>query len=177
MSYKSVLIASIAGCLLGGCATIVNGTSQDYQIRSDPEGAVATLSNGQSCTTPCEISLKRRHDQRVDFELDGYQSSYVLVQSRTGGAFAGNLLATGIIGGAIDGANGASNHLYPRPLTIRLVPNGGAGEAVLLDQKGAELATVAAHNAKVRDDLRESLGADAVGDNEPSEATARPGTR
>ena len=62
---------------------------------------------------------------------------------------AGNLLITGVIGGAIDGANGAANHLYPRPLSVRLVPAGVAGETLLLDKKGGETTTIAAHNARI----------------------------
>jgi hypothetical protein len=156
---------AMAGAAVGlsGCATVINGTSQKYQIRSDPEGALATLSNGQTCTTPCELSLKRRHDLRIDFERDGYEPAYVLVQSRTGGALAGNLLLGGLVGGLVDSSNGASNHLHPRPLHLRMVPVGSGSEAELLGDEGEVTATVAAHNAELADDLRESMGDRAVG--------------
>ncbi len=156
-------IAVMSSLYLAGCATVINGTSQDYQIASEPSGAQAILTNGLECTTPCEFSLKRRHDLRVDFMLDGYKHDYVLVQSRTGGAVAGNILLGGLIGGVVDGSNGASNHLHPRPLKIRLVPDGEQGEAVLLDEEGAVMMSVAEHNDSVRADVANTIGAKAAG--------------
>jgi len=87
----------------------------------------------------------------------------VLVQSRTGGAVAGNLLLGGLVGGLVDSSNGASNHLHPRPLHLRMVPVGSGGGAELLDDEGEVTGTAAAHNAELADDLRESLGDRAVG--------------
>jgi len=142
---------------LGGCATVINGTSQDIQVASEPSGASVEFTGGIGCTAPCELSLKRKDDYRAAFVLDGYKSEYVYVQSRTGGAVAGNILAGGLIGGVVDASNGASNSLYPRPLHVRLVPDGSTEEAVLLGKEGEILSTVAEHNYKVRDDVEQSL--------------------
>ncbi|WP_299327972.1 hypothetical protein [Parasphingopyxis sp.] len=141
----------------GGCATILNGTSQDVGFWSDPEGAIVEISTGQVCTTPCEFSMRRGDDLRVDFELEGFKPEFVYVQSRLGGSTFGNILAGGGIGAVIDGSNGASNHLYPRPVYIRLVPMGSDDEAVLLDEDGEFIATVAEHNAEVGEDVREGI--------------------
>lgn len=141
----------------GGCATVLNGTSQDVDFRSDPDGAVVAISTGQTCTTPCTFSMKRGHDLRVDFERDGYKPEYVYVQSRLGGSTFGNILAGGGIGAVVDGSNGASNHLYPEPVYIRLVPVGSDGEAMLLDKDGKDIGTVAAHNAEVGEDVRKGI--------------------
>ena len=142
---------------LGGCATVMNGTSQPVEFRSDPSGAQAELVTGLKCETPCQYSLKRGHDTVVTFTKDGYKPETVYIQSRTGGATVGNILAGGIIGGVIDGSNGASNHLYPDPVSIRLVPVGSNEPAVLLDKKGEVVATVAEYNAKVADDVNKGL--------------------
>jgi predicted small secreted protein len=133
---------------LGGCATVINGTSQDVQVASQPSGATVEFTGGIGCTAPCELSLKRKDDYRADFVLDGYKSEYVYVQSRTGG---------GLIGGVVDASNGASNSLYPRPLHVRLVADGSTDEAVLLGKEGEVVSTVAEHNYKVRDDVEKSL--------------------
>lgn len=142
---------------LGGCATVINGTSQDVQVASQPSGATVEFTGGIGCTAPCELSLKRKDDYRADFVLDGYKSEYVYVQSRTGGAAAGNILVGGLIGGVVDASNGASNSLYPRPLHVRLVADGSTDEAVLLGKEGEVVSTVAEHNYKVRDDVEKSL--------------------
>jgi hypothetical protein len=147
--------ASSAG--LGGCATVMNGTSQPVEFSSDPSGAEVALITGLKCETPCQYSLKRGKDTVVTFTKPGYRPETVYIQSRTGGASVGNILAGGIIGGVIDGSNGASNHLYPDPVSIRLVPDGSNAPAVLLDKKGEVISTVAEYNAKVADDVNKGL--------------------
>ena len=141
----------------GGCATVLNGTHQDVGFMSEPDGAVVAISTGQTCTTPCTFSMKRGHDLRVDFDRDGYKSEFVYVQSRLGGSTFGNIIAGGGIGAVVDGTNGASNHLFPRPVYIRLVPAGSTEEAVLLDEDGEVIGTVAEHNARVGEDVREGI--------------------
>lgn len=141
----------------GGCATVLNGTSQDVDFRSDPDGAVVAISTGQTCTTPCTFSMKRGDDLRVDFNREGYKPEHVYVQSRLGGSTFGNIILGGGFGAVIDGSNGASNHLYPHPVYIRLAPVGSDAEAVLLDKDGNEIGTVAAHNAAVGADVREGI--------------------
>jgi len=135
----------------------MNGTSQPVAFKSDPDGAVIKLVSGPSCTTPCQYELKRGKDSMVTFAKDGYQPVKVYIQSRTGGATFGNIIAGGVIGGVIDGSNGASNHLYPSPVYVRLVPVGSSEQPVLLDKKGAVVATVAEYNAKVEADVLKGL--------------------
>ena len=152
------LSLAVSSFSLGGCATVINGTSQDIGVASEPSGAKVTLSNGTVCqATPCEFSLKRRYDLKADYELEGYQPVSVYVQSRTGGAGIGNILAGGIIGAGVDASNGSMNSLFPKPIYVRMVPVGSAEEAVILDKDGKVLSTVAAHNAKVTADVEEGL--------------------
>lgn len=152
-----VVFTSLLSLALCGCATVINGTSQDFQIDSKPTGATVTLSNGQNCVAPCTISLKRRNDLRAGYELVGYKNETVYIQSRTGGAGAGNLLMGGIIGGVVDASNGSMNSLYPRPLFVQMVAEGATEEALLLDKKGEVISTVMAHNAKVKADVEKGL--------------------
>jgi hypothetical protein len=135
----------------------MNGTSQPVAFKSDPSGAIVKLVSGQTCTTPCQYELKRGKDSMVTYSKDGYQPVSVYIQSRTGGATFGNIIAGGVIGGVIDGTNGASNHLYPSPVYVRLVAAGSTGEPVLLDKKGEVISTVAQYNAKVEADVLKGL--------------------
>ena len=151
----SALLAASVG--LSGCATVMNGTKQPVEFDSDPQGAVITTAQGQTCTTPCAFEMRRGDDSMITFNVAGYQPVAVYVQSRTGGGVAGNILAGGIIGGVVDASNGASNHLYPDPVWVRMVPNGQTGEAVLLDKDGEVIEAVAAYNARVAEDVREGL--------------------
>ena len=135
----------------------MNGTSQPVAFKSDPSAAIVKLVSGQTCTTPCQYELKRGKDSMVTYSKDGYQPVSVYIQSRTGGATFGNIIAGGVIGGVIDGTNGASNHLYPSPVYVRLVAAGATGEPVLLDKKGEVISTVAQYNAKVEADVLKGL--------------------
>ncbi len=158
---KKIAYAALAagvGVCLSGCATVLNGPNVDYSAQTDPEGATVRYLTGDSCTTPCEIELKRKDDQRVDISLDGYKPVYVLIQSKLGGSAFGNALLGGGIGAVVDGSNGSSNRLYPRPLIVRLAPIGSDEEAVLLDDDGEVEMTVAEHNAKVRMDVAKTIG-------------------
>lgn len=156
---KSVFAALLcaASVNLGGCATVLNGTSQPVAFQSDPTRAEIELVNGLKCVTPCEYSMKRGDDSRVTFTKEGYEPVTVFIQSQTGGGTFGNILAGGIIGGVVDASNGASNHLYPDPVYVRLVPVGSNDEPVLLDKDGIILSTVDEYNAKVAADVLQGL--------------------
>lgn len=153
----STAVLCAASLNLGACATVINGTKQPVEFNSDPTGAQIELASGLKCETPCEYSMKRGHDSRVTFTREGYEPVTVYIQSRTGGSVAGNILAGGIIGGVVDASNGASNHLYPDPVYVRLVPVGSTEKPVLLDKKGKVISTVDEYNAKVAADVLEGM--------------------
>lgn len=140
-----------------GCATVINGTSQPVEFQSEPSGADIVLITGLKCTTPCSFSMKRGHDSKVTFTKEGYEPATVYIQSRTGGGVIGNAIAGGLIGGVVDASNGASNHLYPDPVYIRLVPKGSKDPVMLLDKKGSVISTLSEYNAKVASDVEEGL--------------------
>ena len=160
MKKHLALLALAAGLATTGCATVMNGTNIDYVTETDPAGADVVFLGGLSCVSPCELELRRGSDTRVDITRDGYEPVYVLVQSRLGGSTFGNILLGGGIGAAIDGGNGASNFLAPRPLFVKLAPLGSGEAALLLDKDGEVISTVDAHNDKVRADVAKTIGAD-----------------
>lgn len=149
------MIASGAG--LGGCATVMNGVHQGVAFNSDPAGATIRISQGGTCVTPCRIQMRRAHDSMATYELEGYEPAHLYIQSKLAGAVAGNLIAGGLIGGIVDGANGASNRLTPAPAYIRLAPIGSGREAELLDGEGRVISTVAVYNASVEADVLSGL--------------------
>jgi len=156
---RLILACAIIACgpALGGCATIVHGVHQDVKFQSDPSSATIRLAQGGTCVTPCEIEMRRGHDSMVTYTLEGFEPASVYLQSRLNGAIAGNVIAGGLIGGIVDGANGASNSLHPNPVYVRLVPVGSGREAELLDEHGQVTSTVSAYNASVEIDVREGL--------------------
>lgn len=154
----STLIATGAAFTLGGCATVMNGTNVDYTTTTVPDGAEVVFTGGETCTTPCTFEFKRKNDQRADITMAGYKPAYVLIQSKLGGSSFGNILLGGGVGAVVDGSNGASNRLYPRPLIVQLAEEGSEDEAVLLDKKGKVAMTVREHNDSVRVDVAKTIG-------------------
>lgn len=158
MKTETVIAAALLSANLAGCATVMNGTKTDYTADSRPGGAAVKFSNGSSCTTPCKLEFRRKDDLRADMTLPGHKPTYVLIQSKLGGSAFGNILLGGGVGAIVDGSNGASNRLYPRPLIVRLAPEGSSEGAVLLDQKGNVVKTVKDHNDSVRADVAKTVG-------------------
>ena len=162
---KVILACAIIACgpALGGCATVVHGVHQGVEFKSDPGSATIRLAQGGTCVTPCEIEMRRGHDSMVTYTLEGFEPVSVYIRSKLNGAIAGNLIAGGLIGGIVDGANGASNSLYPNPVYVRLVPVGSGREPELLDEHGQVTGTVAAYNASVEADVRAGLQRQGLG--------------
>ncbi len=110
--------------LAGGCATVTRGTTQSWTIDSAPTGAVASLSNGERCETPCTLTLKRKFPFAVEVCKSGYRTVNTAVLSNISGAgatgMAGNVLVGGLIGVGVDAASGATKDLSPSPLIIQL---------------------------------------------------------
>lgn len=90
--------------------------------------------------------------------MEGYEPTYVLIQSKLGGSSFGNIILGGGIGAVVDGTNGASNRLYPRPLIVQLAKIGSGDEAVLLDKDGEVQMTVRAHNDAIKVDVAKTIG-------------------
>ena len=109
--------------LLGGCATIINGTTQKIMIDSSPQAATATLQpGGQTVTTPHEVELERKHTYHVHYSLEGYEDTIGYIDQERSGAVAGNFLLGGLIGVAVDTSNGAAFNLTPEHLIVDLTP-------------------------------------------------------
>ena len=158
MKKISVIVAAAFAANLAGCATVMNGTHTPYTTDSRPGGASVKFSNGESCTTPCKLEFRRKDDVRADISLPGYKPTYILIQSKLGGASFGNILLGGGVGAIVDGSNGSSNRLYPNPLIVQLAAEGSAGGAVLLDKDGNVVKTVKEHNDSVRSDVAKTVG-------------------
>ncbi len=123
---RIILVATVLSVGLSGCATITRGTTDQVQLQSEPAEARATTSLGQSCQTPCTITVSRKDEFSVNFTKDGYQPQQVDVKTQVAGAgaagMAGNILFGGIIGAGADVATGATLEHVPNPVRVDLVP-------------------------------------------------------
>ena len=114
--------------MLAGCASISHGTTQQIALTTEPPGATCTLSRqGLSIATVAEtpaVALVQRdkRDILATCSKPGYQTAIRTLHSGVADSSFGNILVGGLIGVAIDSANGADNE-YPGSVSIPLTPD------------------------------------------------------
>jgi hypothetical protein len=130
--------------MLGGCASITRGTTENISIASTPSGAEATISGLEvptACVTPCAIVAKRSADISISFAKPGFETEMVTLTKEvpaTGAAgFAGNVIAGGLIGMGVDAATGAALDHKPNPVMVTLRPTAPAVSAPARSRKPA----------------------------------------
>lgn len=129
---KSVVVVAIA-VSLGGCGSIVRGTSEPVAFVSDPPGASMVSTSKYACPmTPCSLQIDRSDEFDATFSKDGYQPQLVAVRTKLVGSgaagLAGNVLAGGIIGIGVDAATGAALDHVPNPVFAKLIPLSAASK-------------------------------------------------
>lgn len=122
------LTTCAAFMLLAGCSSIIEGTSQEIIINTNPPGADCSLvregiSIAHVNPTPGATTIKKtKHDITIECVLEGYQKATFLNNSGAAGATFGNIVLGGGIGWAIDSASGSDNK-YESPVNITFVPD------------------------------------------------------
>ena len=137
---------------LSGCATLVKGSTQTVNVKTDPPGAICevgyktfrtipahweqngkqwvlTHSDGETLMTimtPGIITLKRDNDYSVNCRLAGYKDTTRQINhifANLDYLVLGNLLLTGFVPGfAVDYITGAANNLEPAVLNMQMTP-------------------------------------------------------
>ena len=124
--HRFAALALIA--LLPACATIVEGTSDNVTLSTNPAGATCTIDRngervGAVSTTPGSVRIdKSRHDLLVACTKDGYQPATTTAASRFTGTTFGNVIVGGLVGVVVDAASGANNQ-YPTEVKLDLAEN------------------------------------------------------
>src|SRR5262245_52229542 len=105
----------------GGCALIVNGTTDSVFVESQPPGATVRVDGKAVARTPAKIFLSRRHPGRVTLEREGYLSEELFFPSHfDAGWILFDLLLTLGVGIPIDLATGAMWNYSPDRAVVRL---------------------------------------------------------
>ena len=123
---KTIFILPLA--MLSACATLVNGSSQNVTVSTNPPGASCTLDRvgarvGAIPATPGSVRVdKSKNDLSVTCAKGGYQTATVAHPPSFGAATFGNIIAGGVIGVVVDAASGA-NYTYPDDVRVDLAAN------------------------------------------------------
>jgi hypothetical protein len=116
---------------LTSCASVINGTTQSVMIDTTTsvgaplEAAQCDLTNKRgswTVTTPQAVTVHRSFSAlQVKCTKSGYEEADQKVKSVTSEAFAGNVLAGGIVGEAVDAEDGSAFD-YPESITVAMNP-------------------------------------------------------
>ena len=118
----------VALLAVAGCGIITHGTSQGIVCKTTPAGAVVKSADGTTCTTPCIFTLKRKKDDLLTIEREGYETATLSVRSVLSASSAANvLLPGGFVCWGIDIVSGAGYHLMPDRVDVKLKPVEGGG--------------------------------------------------
>ena len=127
VNLKPILMLSVLPC--AACSSVIEGTSQQIQVVTNPAGASCTLMRegqpiGTVNPTPGTALIKKtKHDITVLCDKQGFQQATYLNHSGAAGATFGNIILGGGIGWAVDSASGADNK-YDPVVNMTLVPVG-----------------------------------------------------
>ena len=98
-----VVAITACGFMLTACSATMPSLSLDFMksapqaetlaIESEPPGAEAKISIGQSCRTPCQLPVQPGREFSVTLALSGYQPQTVSVRPEADGASATPRLA------------------------------------------------------------------------------------
>jgi hypothetical protein len=123
MKY-TISAAVLVAISLSSCGSVVRGTKEAVLIQSEPSGASVTTDIGLSCPkTPCSIEVPRNKAFTATGHLNGKTGAVkveIVSTDRGNSAVAGNIIAGGLIGAAIDSKNGANKDHKPNPALIVL---------------------------------------------------------
>jgi hypothetical protein len=119
---------------LAGCASVIEGTSQEILVNTNPAGANCEFVRegnviARVTQTPGGATIKKtKHDITLKCAKEGFQEATYLNHSGAAGATFGNIVLGGGIGWAIDSASGADNK-YDGVVNVSLVPAGAVAAA------------------------------------------------
>ncbi len=138
MKIKWVLLFVLIWLSLG-CASIIKGGDQPVTFQSTPAGASLKVYDVRNANTllvndktPYTVTLKRgagyfrKAIYKAVFEMEGFNSTELVVEGRPGGWYiGGNLVFGGLIGWfVLDPITGAMWTLEPEKASVNLTPVG-----------------------------------------------------
>lgn len=117
---KITILTLLLFPLLISCGTIMQGTTQEIGISSNPSNAAVTINGQNMGSTPMILDLKRKNSYMVRFELPGYETYETNLTRRTSGWVWGNIVFGGIIGLVVDSSAGGMYKLTPEQVSAEM---------------------------------------------------------
>lgn len=106
--------------VLGGCATLIHGSTQSVRVESEPSDARVEVDGRPVGQTPTTVRLERNQDHRVRIYREGYEPHTVTLRQGRSIWTAVNLLNLVVPGVLVDLSTGAFYSLNPDPIGATL---------------------------------------------------------
>lgn len=108
--------------LISACSTVINTTSQEVELKSNPPNAKITINGKKFGTTPQIVNIDRGSDHSVKLELEGHDSYEIQITRKLSAWFWLNALNGFIPGMLTDMITGSMYSLLPEVVEVDLQP-------------------------------------------------------
>lgn len=145
--------------VLGGCATILGGSSQTITVNSNVSGAQVTLNGASLGVTPLTASIKRGQTGVLSVQSAGYQPYQIALNKKITTLFWVNIFTGGVFGSTTDAATGAMYEYEPSTFMVMLQSGSSTSEELAAWRRTEGLrAFVLQNNEAVVSDLAAGRG-------------------
>ena len=122
--YKVLTLCCVVASL-AACASIVDGSTQEIEFKSEPAGSHCVVNRDNeeiaNFKTDTFVTVDRsKWPMKILCKQKGYKDTVLNIAAVSNPYVSGNLLMGGFIGYAIDQSSGAA-HGYPSPITVIMV--------------------------------------------------------
>lgn len=116
--YYSVIL--IIALLIESCATVINTTTQNIEIKTNPSNAKIIIDGKKFGTTPQLVNLERGSNHVIKLELEGYDTYETQITRKISIWFWGNAFNGFLPGMLIDMFTGSMYNLLPEAINVEL---------------------------------------------------------
>ena len=116
----SIILLIVGILLLSSCSTILNTTTQEVEIRSEPPYAKISVDGKKYGTTPQILNLERGGNHIVKLELEGYEAYESQITKKLSTAFWFNVFNGIIPGVLVDMFTGSMYNLMPEIMEVEM---------------------------------------------------------
>lgn len=120
MRVSKYLFLIIVLLLLESCATVINTTTQNVEIKTNPPNAKITIDGKKFGTSPQLVNLERGSNHVIKLDLEGYETYETQITRKISIWFWGNAFNGFIPGMIIDMFTGSMYNLLPESINVEL---------------------------------------------------------
>ena len=118
------MVVILLAVAISGCATIITGTTDTVNVKSNPEGAVVIFGSTDGIykeekKTPAIFNIPSDKTYTLSIKLNGYKSRDIVLERKVSGWIIGNIFIGGVIGFAVDFISGGA-YIHDKVVSVDL---------------------------------------------------------